>query len=331
MKKQREFLSELYHSSKMPFVKCFQEDKYLRNKLFTEYLKTELQPNLKLYKDKYLADKEIEKENIERIKKIPEDASLIKTIGSIQNVVYKKVTEKSLEKKYYSHQLDKTEISTKLTLVHQIIEGFKTKILQENKFNIKQYSDEMLKGLIGVLESIQIPELTKLILYDFVNDQENIVIDIHCHSNKSNKKEIEQKYRELKSYADNYISEYLKNFDNIKDENKERVQFKNNFDQVEPNRVYQYFFDSLVKPKYIDESILKDYLIAAFQDKQELQQRITIRNKVTNKKVQEVFYIYYKDIAGKPYGKQQEYIKLLGNYFVGFDTEKLKTNFSKTY
>lgn len=112
---------------------------------------------------------------------------------------------------------------------------------------------------------------------------------------------------------------------------KANFTFINNFDQVEPNKVYEYFFNSLVKTKYIDESTLKSYLISAFQDMKEPQQKITINNKSTNKKVQEIFYNYYKDIAGKPYGKQQSYIELLGNYFVGFDTKKLKTNFSKTY
>ncbi|MCG2419988.1 hypothetical protein K8089_13240 [Aequorivita sp. F47161] len=107
--------------------------------------------------------------------------------------------------------------------------------------------------------------------------------------------------------------------------------FINNFDQVEANKVYEYFFDKLVKTKYIDETTLQDYLISAFQEKQKPNRRITIHNKSTNKKVQEVFYNYYKDIAGKPYGKQQNYVELLGNYFIGFDTKKLITNFSKTY
>ena len=114
------------------------------------------------------------------------------------------------------------------------------------------------------------------------------------------------------------------------DENNSFI-FENNFDQVEPNEVYKYFFDSLVKTKYIDERTLKSYLTLAFQDLREPQQKFIINNKSTNKKVQQVFYNYYKDIAGKPYGKQPNYIKLLGNYFVGFNTEKLKTNFSKTY
>jgi len=118
--------------------------------------------------------------------------------------------------------------------------------------------------------------------------------------------------------------------DSNKDENND-VTFINNFDQVEPKRVYDYFFNTLVEQKHIDENTLQDYLISAFQNKKIPKQRITIKNKSTNKKVQEIFYNYYKDVAGKPYGKQQSYIELLGNYFVGFDTKKLKTNFSKTY
>lgn len=107
--------------------------------------------------------------------------------------------------------------------------------------------------------------------------------------------------------------------------------FVNNFDQLEPNKIYEYFFNSLVKTNYIDERALQGYLITAFQNKQKPQQRITIINKPSNKKILPIFYNYYNDIAGKPYGRQLDYVKLLGDYFVGFDTEKLKTNFSKTY
>jgi hypothetical protein len=42
-----------------------------------------------------------------------------------------------------------------------------------------------------------------------------------------------------------------------------------------------------------------------------------------------VFYTYYKDLAGKPYGKQKKYAALLGNYFEGYNTETVSSNFSK--
>ena len=43
----------------------------------------------------------------------------------------------------------------------------------------------------------------------------------------------------------------------------------------------------------------------------------------------QVFYNYYKNIAGKPYKKQSQYAALLGDYFEGFNTQNVSTNFNK--
>jgi len=107
--------------------------------------------------------------------------------------------------------------------------------------------------------------------------------------------------------------------------------FINNFDQVNEKKVYEYFYKNLVETKYISDKELEKYIILAFQKNEKPNSRFALLNKPTNKKIQKIFYEYFKDIAGKPYGEKNKYVTLLGDYFMGFSTDSLVTNFSKTY
>ena len=53
---------------------------------------------------------------------------------------------------------------------------------------------------------------------------------------------------------------------------------------------------------------------------------MTLVNKISQC---EVFYEYYKNVASKPHRKQKQYVELLCNYFEGFKTENVRTNFNK--
>lgn len=111
--------------------------------------------------------------------------------------------------------------------------------------------------------------------------------------------------------------------------NKE-FSFKNRFDNINEEIVFEYFHNALVNSKYLTEEDFKRYIILAF-DKCELPEKKFSLNQIpTKKKVIKVFYEYYKDVAGKPKG-QINYVKLLGEYFQGFNTSSLRSNFSKTY
>lgn len=112
--------------------------------------------------------------------------------------------------------------------------------------------------------------------------------------------------------------------------NTNEFSFINNFDNVEPKTVYEHFFSSLVKKNYITEDTLKNYLITAFQNGQPLNKKITLNNNPTKKEVTAIFYNYYNKIAGKPHGRQNDYIKLLSDNFTGFNEVSLKSNFSKS-
>ena len=43
-----------------------------------------------------------------------------------------------------------------------------------------------------------------------------------------------------------------------------------------------------------------------------------------------VFYTYYKNVACKIHGKQKQYAALLGDYFEGYKTITVSSNFSKS-
>jgi hypothetical protein len=107
------------------------------------------------------------------------------------------------------------------------------------------------------------------------------------------------------------------------------LNFTNNFDSVEPKDVFLHFKPYLVDKGYLSELELKKYLKAAFEVKKTPKQLFKIKDAITKKSVTKVFYLYYKNVAGKPHGKQKEYAALLGDYFEGYSTELIITNFSR--
>ena len=105
--------------------------------------------------------------------------------------------------------------------------------------------------------------------------------------------------------------------------------FENKFDRVKESEIIAYFTENLVDKKYITDEVLNKYLKQAFELKTPPTQRFSFEKLITQAKIRKVFYEYFKITAGKPNGQKREYVKLLGEYFNGFDTEKLMTNFSK--
>ena len=107
-------------------------------------------------------------------------------------------------------------------------------------------------------------------------------------------------------------------------------EFINNFDKVDKNKIYKYFKDNLVLKGYLSEIDLERYLITAFQNKTLLSEKLSFKKnnigKITN-----IFYKYYYELASKPHGEKTKYAELLGNYFVGFETKKVKNNFAKNF
>jgi hypothetical protein len=105
--------------------------------------------------------------------------------------------------------------------------------------------------------------------------------------------------------------------------------FVNNFDHVQPNKVREHF-QKLVEWKELTEEELNSFLKQAFEERKLKGARFTLKRIKTTKNITSVFYDYYNRIAQRPHGKKIKYVELLGEYFEGFKTNTLKTNFSKS-
>jgi hypothetical protein len=105
--------------------------------------------------------------------------------------------------------------------------------------------------------------------------------------------------------------------------------FINNFDKITPAEVFEHFKAGLVQQQYLTEQELNEYLKAAFELKTTPKVPFKIKDAPTKQKIMRVFYEYYKNIAGKPHRKQNQYAALLGEYFEGYNTQNVSTNFNK--
>lgn len=110
---------------------------------------------------------------------------------------------------------------------------------------------------------------------------------------------------------------------------KTPFSFTNNFDNVKEEKVLAYFTDKLVTTKHLKQETLNCFLSLAFDKKEIVKARFTFERVDTKQKIIKIFYEYYKITAGKPHGKQLKYIELLGEYFEGYDTQSIKSNFNK--
>lgn len=106
-------------------------------------------------------------------------------------------------------------------------------------------------------------------------------------------------------------------------------EIQNNFDSVNIEVVYAHFKAGLVNKRYLTDQELIKFLKTAFEQRKSPERRFKITNAPTKQKIIHIFYNYYKEVASKPHGKQRQYSALLGDYFEGYTTENVRTNFSK--
>ncbi len=109
----------------------------------------------------------------------------------------------------------------------------------------------------------------------------------------------------------------------------EYKKIQNNFDSIDIIDVYNHFKMGLVDKNYLTEQELFKYMTAAFEAKSIPHILFKINDAPKKQNIMKVFYEYYKKIAGKPHGKQKKYASLLGNYFQGYNTENVSSNWSK--
>lgn len=106
-------------------------------------------------------------------------------------------------------------------------------------------------------------------------------------------------------------------------------EFENNFDHVPSKIVFNYFKKELVDKNYLSLDDLHKYLLAAFEDKKAPVDKFVLKGRFSIGIIRNIFYRYYTEIAQDKHGLKDKYCQLLGEYFNGFDTAKIKSNFNK--
>ena len=112
---------------------------------------------------------------------------------------------------------------------------------------------------------------------------------------------------------------------------QETPTFTNNFDNIKPTEIYNHFKAGLVEKGYLTEQELNEYLKAAFELKTIPETLFKLKHTPTKQKIYTIFYIYYKDISQKKHERQKEYAALLGDFFEGYKTEIIQTNWARDY
>lgn len=107
--------------------------------------------------------------------------------------------------------------------------------------------------------------------------------------------------------------------------------FENNFDNVEPIEIYKHFKTGLVDKGYLTEQELNEYLKAAFELKTKPEKLFKLKHTPSKQKIYTVFYTYYKDFAQKKHNTQKDYVALLGDFFEGYETKTIRTNWAREY
>lgn len=104
----------------------------------------------------------------------------------------------------------------------------------------------------------------------------------------------------------------------------------NNFDHVDSNKVINYFNSELVEPGYLSSSDLQKFMTLAFEKLEKPESKFVFKKSSAKKKIIGVFYNYYLNKASKPFGKKTKYVELLGEYFEGYSTKSILSNFAKS-
>lgn len=106
--------------------------------------------------------------------------------------------------------------------------------------------------------------------------------------------------------------------------------FINEFDKVNEDLIYKHFYENLVDKGYLTNKELETFLIEAFNKKNIPSIKFDFKNIPNKKTIINIFYTYFM-LAQKPHGKKPQYVKLLTDYFNGYEYNNTLTNFAKHY
>lgn len=109
-----------------------------------------------------------------------------------------------------------------------------------------------------------------------------------------------------------------------------KILFINEFDKVNEDLIYKHFYENLVDKGYLTNKELETFLIEAFNKKNIPSIKFDFKNIPNKKTIINIFYTYFM-LAQKPHGKKPQYVKLLTDYFNGYEYNNTLTNFAKHY
>jgi hypothetical protein len=224
---------------------------------------------------------------------------------------------KQLLSNEYSNNLHKNILTftTYQSQYNDLLESFLT-------LNTDTDKEDFIKIELLLCDNLEI-ELNKPI-YDIINFYSEVLKPCRFKADLTNSLDKRRKFLEGKQAE---VTPLFKT--SLPQKETKAFEFENNFDHADVKDVYSHFQTELVISKMLTEDELQNFLIAAFQEKTPPKKSFNLKGGKTKEKVMKVFYKYYIDKAGKPYGRQKEYAELLGNYFQGYKTSTVSTNFSK--
>jgi len=208
----------------------------------------------------------------------------------------------------------------------------------------------LIEALINLTNSL-LTQINGVTLYEkgLITDANKIKLELVINSRKLKLKQgyknsspnEEQRYRKIlkewfndeKKFIDE-ITPLLKALppqQNETETEQETPTFTNNFDNIKPTEIYNHFKAGLVEKGYLTEQELNEYLKAAFELQTKPEILFKLKHTPTKQKIYTVFYIYYKDISQKKHERQKEYAALLGDFFEGYKTEIIQTNWARDY
>ncbi len=220
-------------------------------------------------------------------------------------------------------------------------------------FNDNRRFDRKINDLQYLIKEIEILDYNNLQSVETINEpmlsfflgKDSIDLDVYIKANLSVRGMLMTEAEKVKEYINKNRQEILSQlrgeYNNVLSSSNgfesfsmvevtKTIEFKNNFDKVAPIEVYNHFKAGLVDKGFLTEKELDEYLKLAFELKIVPETLFTIKDAPTKTTIEAVFYKYYKNVAGKIHGKKNLYAALLGDYFKGYKTSTVSSNFNKS-
>lgn len=207
MQRKRQFLFDLYKNriGQISFLDYFKNDRFLRKKLFEQYLNTDIKPNFDFFYEINCRPLKLKKNHE-------------KEVLYWQDILHGHIRNQDLPNAFYTPKIEQTFIFESLAEAFKLIKDFKNRILLLQDYDPIKYAETFAYNFTGILKNLEIKELTVKVLSDFLSDNDNLTIDSYLIVNTRN--DFEKKfnktydtaweyYRELKGYANKKIREEL--------------------------------------------------------------------------------------------------------------------------